>query len=271
MPQDNNTGAAGAGPFVSVVVCCYNSGPPLADALRSVAAQTWPAGEIIVVDDGSKPEPAAFIESTVRAFPGVKLAREPNRGPSGARNRGVQLSRGDYVVFLDHDDLWAPTLIEKLATALGNLPRAGCVFCRIEHMRTNGERTGRVSRPQMRGFTVKDLLLHDPACCGSSFMVKKDAFTQVGGFPEDLRSCEAPELFIRFLLAGWEIEGIDDVLVYYRNSPGGLSKKTAHADYHMQLIDRAVKRCPELGSGRLIKFQSRFNEWKARVRSLLIR
>lgn len=260
-------------PLVSVVVTAYNSGEPLLAALRSADAQTWPQKEIIVVDDGSKPEHAEIIEKAVAAVPGVRLLRQHNRGLSGARNAGAATGRGEYVAFLDHDDLWKPELLEKLVRAFERgSGRLGCVFCRIEHMREDGELTGRTSRPKMRGFTVADLLVEDPACCGSSFLVRMDAFMETGGFAEDFKTGETPEFFVRLRLAGWELEGIDDVLVYYRNTMGGISgKKSAqHLRDRLRTVDKAVAQCPQLGKGRWIKFKLRVNDWKNRVRKRVI-
>lgn len=258
-------------PLVSIVVTAYNSGESIAQTLQSACAQTWANKEIIVVDDGSTPECAAVIASAVGKFPGIRLVREHNRGLSGARNRGAELAAGTCVAFLDHDDIWRPQLIERLAAALESDPARGLVFCRIEHMRENGTPTGRTSRPKLHGLTVRDLLISDPACCGSSFMVRRSAYREVGGFAEDFRRAETPEFFIRLMLAGWKIEGIDDVLVLYRNTAGGLSTKGgALLRDRLRILRNTLPRCPELGHGLAIHLLLRWTELKNRLRKFLI-
>src|SRR3954452_15388536 len=112
-------------PTVSVVIITYNYGRFIAGALDSVLAQTRPADEIIVVDDGSTDDTAA--EGGGYADQGVQYLYQPNAGMSAARNRGIRASRGDLIAFLDSDDRWLP---DKLALQLENLatyPDAGLV------------------------------------------------------------------------------------------------------------------------------------------------
>ena len=258
-------------PLVSVVITAYNSRELIEATLRSACEQTWKRTEIIVVDDGSKPESAALIARAVAKFPGVRLASEPNRGLSGARNRGAELSRGDYITFLDHDDLWRPTFIECVVAAFESRPQLGLVFCRIEHMRENGEPTGRVSRPKLHGITVRDLLISDPACCGSSFMIRRAAYEEVHGFAEEYRRAETPEFFIRLVLAGWEIDGIDDVLVLYRNTMDGLSAKAGLLlQDRLRILRQTLPKCPEMGRGTSVEIELRWTEFKNRARKFLI-
>lgn len=98
---------------VSVIIPCYNSARYLAEAINSVLAQTVPAHEIIVIDDGSTDGSAGVAMSFA---PHVKLIRQPNRGESAARNAGISASSGDWIAFLDSDDVWHP---DKLKIQLG--------------------------------------------------------------------------------------------------------------------------------------------------------
>ena len=97
-------------PRVSVVIPAYNAAAYLRRALHSVLAQTVPAHEIIVVDDGSEDGTADYVE---RTFPMVRVLRQPNGGPGAARNRGVREASGDWIGLWDADDMWLP---EKLGS-----------------------------------------------------------------------------------------------------------------------------------------------------------
>ena len=111
-------------PLVSVVIPCFNQAHYLGEAIESVIAQTYPAVEIIVVDDGSPDDP----EAVVSQYPGVRLIRQSNRGVSAARNSGLQASRGEYLVFLDADDRLLPDALETSITMLQQHLDCGYVY-----------------------------------------------------------------------------------------------------------------------------------------------
>jgi glycosyltransferase involved in cell wall biosynthesis len=100
----------------SVIVPSFNHGPWLGDAIESVAAQTVPVLEVIVVDDGSTDSTA----SVAAQFPGVRYVHQDNAGVAAARNRGLELAKGSHVVFLDADDMLAPTYLEECLRVLQN-------------------------------------------------------------------------------------------------------------------------------------------------------
>ena len=99
-----------SGAKISVVIPCYNGGRFLGETLTSVMHQTYPAYEVLVIDDGSTDDSAAIAESY---GPPVRVIRQPNRGESIARNRGIEEARGEWVAFLDADDLWSPTKLQQ--------------------------------------------------------------------------------------------------------------------------------------------------------------
>ena len=101
-------------PLVSILISAYNAEKTIADTLQSALAQTWPHKEIVVVNDGSTDRTA----EVVRRFTGVNLVSTENQGFSTAQNHAFQLSQGDYVQFLDSDDLLAPDKIERQLAAL---------------------------------------------------------------------------------------------------------------------------------------------------------
>ncbi len=94
--------------LVSVIIPCYNQAHFVGAAIESVLAQTWPQREIIVVDDGSRDDPAAVVAR----YAGVQLIRQTNQGVSAARNHGMRASQGEFLVFLDADDRLTPRALE---------------------------------------------------------------------------------------------------------------------------------------------------------------
>src|SRR5690606_20987586 len=91
--------------MVSVVIPAYNVGPHIAEAIESVLAQDYPQVEIVVVDDGSKDDTAEVVATR---YPQVSLIRKENGGAATARNAGIRAARGEFVAFLDADDIWLP-------------------------------------------------------------------------------------------------------------------------------------------------------------------
>jgi glycosyltransferase involved in cell wall biosynthesis len=110
-------------PTISVVIPCYNGARFIRETLESVRAQTRPVLEVIVVDDGSTDDSAAIAESF---GPLVRVIRQPNQGESVARNRGIDEAKGDWIAFLDADDLWLPEKNEKQLTSLTPGAIASC-------------------------------------------------------------------------------------------------------------------------------------------------
>ena len=107
-------------PLVSILIPAYNAGEWLADTLRSAIAQTWERKEIIVVDDGSRDRTLAIA----RQFESdrVHVVTQKNQGAAAARNKAFSLSRGDYIQWLDADDLMAPDKVTKQMEAQGDSP-----------------------------------------------------------------------------------------------------------------------------------------------------
>lgn len=167
---------------VSVVIPAYNYGRFIGEAIRSVLEQTHPPSEIIVVDDGSTDETAAVVGAFGDA---VRYNRQDNAGVCAARNRGVSESTGELVAFLDADDTWEPTNLEKQIAAFASDEEIGLVHCAMREF--DGE-TGETIRFYMEGGEdgVADnlLLWEGPVIVGpgGGITVSRKAFDRVGGF-----------------------------------------------------------------------------------------
>src|SRR5664279_4842464 len=103
-------------PLVSIIIPCHNAAPWLAETLESALAQSWPEKEVILIDDGSTDTSLAIAQRYQAR--GLQILTQPKRGAAAARNQGWRESRGDYLQFLDADDLLAP---DKIAVQLSRL------------------------------------------------------------------------------------------------------------------------------------------------------
>ena len=201
----NTATTEGARPLVSVVIPAYNAQAYLGACLNSVQAQ---AGgfelQTIVMDDGSKDATSVVA----RAHAGVDLLRHPaNRGPSQARNTGITAARGEFVAFLDADDLWPPGKLAAQLAVLQQQPSAALVFGDCRQFDETGPRaltqfeSGRLGASAWgTGEIVPDAymrLLDDNFITTGSVVARRMALTQAGGFAEDLRLVEDLDLWLR--------------------------------------------------------------------------
>lgn len=207
MAESNNANADAPRPLVSVVIPAFNAAAHIREALESVDLQRGDfAIEVVVVDDGSRDATCSVVE----AFQHVKLVRQNNGGPSAARNRGITESSGEYIAFLDADDLWPEGKLAAQFAVFERYPEVGLVFgdCRIfteagEKPSTQFESMSR--GPRLHGeFGVlaepyKDLFEVNYIPTGS-VVVRRQCFLKAGMFDENRRLVEDKELWFRLAM-----------------------------------------------------------------------
>jgi len=166
---------------ISVVIPSYNYARFVREAIDSALAQTYPPLEVIVVDDGSTdatPEVLASYGDRIRVI------RQRNEGVARARNAGIATARGDYVAFLDADDVWHPRKLELQIARFDGDPSLGLVHCGVEMFDGDGN-TIDVFRDGKEGDIAADLLRLEPgtiALTGSNIVVPKRVAEELGGF-----------------------------------------------------------------------------------------
>lgn len=208
-------------PIVSIIIPAYNAEEFIAETLESALAQTLKDIEVIVIDDGSKDGTA----SVVQAYPGVRYIRQANGGVSTARNHGAQLAQGEFLAFLDSDDLWHPDKLRQQVQAMRQHPDS--VFCRTAFTYQHGDaeavRTG-AARQDAPHQIISELLpsfLH-PYLATSTVMVSKAAFEEAGGFDASLRIAEDVDFYLRVLAEHPKVVLMTEALVHKRPVAGSL-------------------------------------------------
>lgn len=195
-------------PTISVVIPTYNRLAYLREALASVLAQTRPADEILVVDDGS----TDGTEEALRAMPApVRYFRQQNAGPAAARNHGLSEARGDWIAFLDSDDLWVP---EKLAAQLEFLeqhPGVDFLFAHMVNFGPHGEDPGpEILDPAVNAYCranaanlteFLDCLLQVNPVPTSTVIFRRTKMQQVGCLREDIGYADDYQWWLRWALA----------------------------------------------------------------------
>lgn len=161
----------GKAPRVSVITVVKNGERLLAEAIRSILAQTFPPAEVLVVDGHSVDGTARVA----RSFVEVRYLLQPGHGLAAARNLGIQKSQGDLVAFLDHDDLWAARKLEFQVKTMRQNPSLGYTTTWMKL----------VPRPR-EGEAVRD------ACTPSALVARRELFSRIGSFdPQYAIGCDA--------------------------------------------------------------------------------
>jgi len=199
-------------PSVSIVMPCHNAAGHLPASVGSVLAQTLAGWELITVDDGSTDATLAWLQG--QSDPRIHPQSQPNQGVSAARNAGLKVARGRYVAFLDADDTWAPTFLEKMVAALDARPDAVLAYCGWQNLGLPGGR-GEPFVPSDYESPVKEETLF--AGCRwpiHAALVRRDAASAAGGFDTTLKNAEDYALWLRVATTA-PIVRVPEVLAYY--------------------------------------------------------
>ena len=244
--------------LVSVIVPVYNVENYIAQTLKSVLAQTYDNFELLIVDDES---PDSSIEICQKfADPRVKIIRQKNRGLAGARNTGIRHAQGDYLAFLDSDDLWLPEKLARHIKHLEDSPEVGVSFSRSQFIDGEGKALGIYQMPKLTDITPSHLLCRNPVGNGSAPVIRKEVFSAICFqdnlhgevedfyFDENFRQSEDIECWLRIAAeTPWKLEGISDALTLYRVNGEGLSANVLKQyDSWEQMATKHRQRSPEL-------------------------
>jgi peptidoglycan/xylan/chitin deacetylase (PgdA/CDA1 family)/glycosyltransferase involved in cell wall biosynthesis len=224
---------------IAVVITSYGLGKFLEDAVNSLAAQTLPPAEVLLVDDGSEDASTRQALAAIEAdHPGVRVIRTPHRGPGSARNTGIEATTAPLVVLLDGDDMFAPTYLAQAGTILDDRDDLGFVSCALEAF---GGASYRWKPPP---YTIAEALGRG-ACGHISAVFRREVWELTGGFDESLAAYEDVDFWLRALKHGFRGLILDDALLRYRvrrdsryhatiARNGYLRAKTALLDKHLE-------------------------------------
>jgi glycosyltransferase involved in cell wall biosynthesis len=203
--------------MVSVIVPAYNAAASVAEAIDSALAQSYPDLEVIVVDDSSDDDTPAILRSY---GPRITVHRQENRGVSAARNTGARLAHGEWIAFLDADDVWTPEKIDKqLAIA-----QAPLVYTDRFNFGVLGDLPWLQSEatPMFDGDVFAALMLRGNFITTSSVLMRRELFLSLGGFGDQPRVCEDWDLWLR-VAAEHPVALLREPVVGYRVAATGLS------------------------------------------------
>jgi glycosyltransferase involved in cell wall biosynthesis len=203
---------------VSVVIPTYNSGPLVVEAVQSVLAQTRPAYEIIVVDDGSTDDTAERLA----AFGGqIQYIRQANARVAAARNTGVAAATGDAIAFLDADDAWHPEKLVRQVQVLEEQPEIGLVATQLSDW--PGEFAPLAETERVSPISLEELLLKN-VLATSSIVVRWSVLDRAGPFDPELFGPEDYDLWLRCAQQSG-VAMLEQRLTGYRDTAGSLGKQ----------------------------------------------
>ncbi|MGE0725827.1 MAG: glycosyltransferase family 2 protein [Alphaproteobacteria bacterium] len=192
---------------VSAVVPVYNGAGFLPAAVATIRAQAVEGLEIVVVDDGSTDETPGVAAALSAADPAMRVVRTANRGPSAARNAGIEAARGAIIAFLDVDDEWTPGRMGLMLGRLAAGPELDVVYGKIEVVCTDPDDSHWRRLRIEAGGAISPLI--------GSGVYRRRAFERIGGFDETMRFGEDLDWFLRALEARLALRILDRVVLRY--------------------------------------------------------
>jgi len=214
-------------PLISVVIPTHNRPVLLAEALASVRAQTFRNYEVIVVSNGETDD---MGRASREAAVGCVYLELDHGNVSVARNAGIDRARGEWIAFLDDDDLWLPTKLER-QVAEAQRTGADMIACDFVEVYSDGREI--IRRPRLfKGWSYVKALSHQCwQAAPSGVMVRKRVFDKVGGFDPNQRCCEDNDVWRR---VSWRhsIHQVDEVLFRYRQDHANLASRKRTSYYY---------------------------------------
>lgn len=229
-------------PKVSVVIPAYNAMTYLPQTLDSVMRQTFTDFEVLIINDGSKDNIIQWVSEITD--PRVKLISHENQGLPGARNTGIAHAQGEYIAFLDADDLWESTKLEKQIQCFEEHLEAGVVYTWTLLVDEYGKPTGRIFASQAEGNVWRQLLETDVISNGSSAMIRKDCFDIVGVFDRTLTSAEDLDMWLR-IAVHYPFAVVKEPLTLYRQYSNSMSKNRQRMFQNLRtVVEKAFQTVP---------------------------
>lgn len=215
-------------PVVSTIIPAFNGEKYLEQALESAFSQTWPAQEIILVDDGSTDSTARIAQRFAKK---LRYIRQPNQGTASARNAGAAIASGEYLAFLDQDDLWMPEKLTIQISVFRENPALHVVFGYLQQFISPDLEPELSKRIRCAPYPIRGILT-------STMMASRSGFSKAGNFDNQWRLGEWSDWYVHAVEAGLNIHVLPDVLARRRLHDGN---KGLVLREHLQEYPRLLK------------------------------
>lgn len=235
-------------PKVSINLCCYNSEKFLEETLQSIFSQTYKDWELVVINDGSSDSTEKIIQRHLSEGWPIVYHFQTNAGLGRSRNKAIELSSGEFIAIIDHDDLWHSEKLEKQLALFNDRPFVGLTYSNTNSLNPNGYIQLQSDYVQLhRGRVLPQLLLSNFVRC-SSIVVRRDILDQVGWFDPDFIQAEEYDLMIR-VAERYEFDYIQEPLATWRIHNQNSSWDGSRTQEELViLMHRTLIRMPQLRS-----------------------
>ncbi|NJO30494.1 MAG: glycosyltransferase [Richelia sp. SL_2_1] len=229
-------------PVISVIIPAYNAAKTIQETVMSVLNQTFSNLELIVINDGSQ-------DSTLEVLSSIKDSRlqvffYENAGISMARNRGIERASGEFISFLDADDIWTPDKLEAQLTALEKNPQAGVAYSWVDYIDEYGNFFHPGNHITINGSAYEKMLVQNILENGSNPLIRREALTEVGGFDSSLTLAEDWDMWLR-LSERYDFVTVPSVQILYRISSRSASTNIVKMENScLKLIEKSFKNAP---------------------------
>ena len=230
--------------LVSVIIACYNMGHFLPLAIQSVLDQSYQDFEILVVDDGSTDNTCEAMKQ-FEGNPKIRFFHQTNQGQASAKNKGIREARGNFIAFLDADDLWTPNKLEIQLPCFDISRSVGVVYTNVARIDENGTI---IQTPKMGFYSgkISGRLLVDNFVTGMASIVRRECFDTVGLFDETYPMGIDYDLWLR-ISAHYEFFYLDKVTYLYRQWSGQMSHNyKKRLECAIKIMNKFLERHPDL-------------------------
>jgi glycosyltransferase involved in cell wall biosynthesis len=229
-------------PTVSVIVPAYNVENTIVETIHSIQAQTFSDFELIVINDGSTDNTVEVVSQIQE--PRLKIFSYENGGLPVARNRGIQRATGEFITFIDADDLWKPDKLERQLNALREHPEAGVAYSWTAFIDENSNFLFAWKPLYFEGDVYPQLLVRNFISSGSNIMVRRQFIEAAGEFDPSLKSVEDWDYYLR-LAALCPFALVPDYQILYRRSSQSMTSKVEVMEQaNLIVIERAFQSAP---------------------------
>lgn len=230
-------------PLVSVIIPAFNSENTVKETIESVLNQTFTDLEIIFINDGSQDSTLEIVNNINDNR--LKVFTYSNEGANASRNRGLSYASGEFVSFLDADDLWTPDKLESQFKALQENPEAAVAYSWTNSIDETGNFLRRGSYITANGDVYAKLLLLDFIESGSNPLIRRAALANVGGFDESLLAAQDWDMWLR-LAAKYHFVAVSSVQILYRVCHNSMSANILRQEAaSLQVIEKSFSNAPQ--------------------------
>jgi GT2 family glycosyltransferase len=229
-------------PRVSIIIPAYNAERTILETIASLQQQTFTDFELIVINDGSTDGTVARLESLEE--PRLRVYSDLNGGLPVARNRGMARAKGEFLTFIDADDLWTPEKLADQVEALDNCPEAGVAYSWTAFIDAQNRYLYAKTPVEFEGDVYPRLLVENFIASGSNILVRRAIAESAGQFDPTLKSAEDWDYYLR-LAARCAFVRVPKYQILYRRSPQSMSANVAVMEENgLRVIERAFAQAP---------------------------